>query len=275
MTRPLCFLEYRTKQEDNESEEEVIRYCHGPGIDEPISIEKDNKTYYYHYDGLGSVIALTDKNQKITDSYSYDSFGNLNRQGNKVKNSFTYTGREFDKETGLYYYRNRYYDPGIGRFITTDPIGYAGGINLYAYVGNNPVNFTDPWGWNKEKKWKFGKWLFPIEIQVGFNPMGQYAAAYGPFVIQYGPLYRAQDPLVRKSIRFHEQLHTKQWGWGLRDIVDIIQNRPKSREIEAYTKQKEFIQEKIESPAVNPESKKALENMLEDVKWYLANPKEM
>jgi len=150
VTRPLCFLEYRTKQEDNESEEEVIRYCHGPGIDEPISIEKDNKTYYYHYDGLGSVIALTDKNQKITDSYSYDSFGNLKRQGNKVKNSYAYTGREFDKETGLYYYRNRYYDSKIGRFITTDPIGYAGGINLYAYVGNNPVNWIDSYGLRKE-----------------------------------------------------------------------------------------------------------------------------
>jgi RHS repeat-associated protein len=56
------------------------------------------------------------------------------------------TGREFDKETGLYYYRARYYDPMEGRFITKDPIGFIGGINLYIYVQNNPVNIIDPLG---------------------------------------------------------------------------------------------------------------------------------
>ncbi|MDP3787261.1 MAG: RHS repeat-associated core domain-containing protein [Candidatus Omnitrophota bacterium] len=169
-------LEYRTKQEDNESEEEVIRYCHGPGIDEPISIEKDNKTYYYHFDGLGSVTSLTDKNKKITDSYSYDSFGNLKRQGSKVKNSFTYTAREFDKETGLYYYRNRYYDPKIGRFITQDPLGMLDGPNIYTYVNNNSVNFIDPWGWRKEKPWweKLGEGYY-YGTGFGQNALEWYA----------------------------------------------------------------------------------------------------
>ncbi len=58
----------------------------------------------------------------------------------------TYTGREWDKETGLYYYRARYYDPMEGRFVSKDPIGYGGGINFYAYVQNNPINHIDPRG---------------------------------------------------------------------------------------------------------------------------------
>ena len=58
-----------------------------------------------------------------------------------------FTGREYDSETGLYFYRARYYDPKIGRFISEDPIGFQGGdLNLYAYVRNNPVNRTDPYG---------------------------------------------------------------------------------------------------------------------------------
>ena len=150
--------------------------------DEPISIERKNKVYYYHYDGLGSVTSLTDKNQKIVESYSYDSFGNFKRQGNKVKNSFTYTGREFDKETGLYYYRNRYYDPTIGRFITQDPMGMVDGPNPYTYVGNNPVNFIDPWGWSKEKGipwWQW--WLYEMPLPGWYY--GQPVSEWGP----YGP----------------------------------------------------------------------------------------
>lgn len=62
-------------------------------------------------------------------------------------NLYTYTAREYDTETGLYYYRARYYDQRAGRFITRDPIGFAGGdVNLYVYVKNNPVNWTDPRG---------------------------------------------------------------------------------------------------------------------------------
>lgn len=57
-----------------------------------------------------------------------------------------YTGREYDQEMGLYYYRARYYDPREGRFIQKDPISYNGGINVYAYVQNNPINFKDPTG---------------------------------------------------------------------------------------------------------------------------------
>ncbi|MDH3976860.1 MAG: hypothetical protein OEV42_21575, partial [Deltaproteobacteria bacterium] len=121
-------------------------FIHGPGIDEPLAIKTGGNWYYYHADGLGSVMALTDgSGAKVGSSYGYDSFGNLVK-GTLDKN-YTYTGREWDKEAGLYYYRARFYDPETGRFISKDPIGFAGGdVNLYSYVQQNPVNWVDPWG---------------------------------------------------------------------------------------------------------------------------------
>ncbi len=101
--------------------------------------------YYYHFDGLGSVAALSDVNSVVVERYSYDVFGEPNRVSG-VNNPYLFTGRRYDDETGLYYYRARYYKPEIGRFLQSDPIGYAGGLNMYAYVGNNPINGIDPWG---------------------------------------------------------------------------------------------------------------------------------
>lgn len=83
--------------------------------------------------------------------YEYDSFGNIKHTPHPrwITQSYTYTGREMDYETGLYYYRARYYDPKVGRFITKDPIGFGGSdVNLYVYVGNNPINLVDPTGQN-------------------------------------------------------------------------------------------------------------------------------
>jgi RHS repeat-associated protein len=79
--------------------------------------------------------------------YDYEPFGRFKETtGSTIKNAYTFTGREWDAETGLYFYRARYMDSKIGRFIEKDPIGLRGGINLYAYAGNNPVNLTDPSG---------------------------------------------------------------------------------------------------------------------------------
>jgi len=157
---------------------------------------KGSLYYYYHYDGLGSVKAITDSSGNVIESYTYDVYGKptiYNTIGkeipeSQVGNSFLFTGKMFDYDTGLYYYRNRYYDPELGRFITPDPLGPVGlvnddpkpdmyvnnnplnlinpesvrliapdptahidGLNLYTYVGNNPVNRTDPYGlcWGK------------------------------------------------------------------------------------------------------------------------------
>src|SRR6202166_2046285 len=78
--------------------------------------------------------------------YTYDSFGKLTASTGSLVNPFQYTGREFDTETGLYYYRARYYDPSVGRFASLDPEGYADGPDPYVYVGNNPLISVDPLG---------------------------------------------------------------------------------------------------------------------------------
>lgn len=121
------------------------RYVHGFfGVDDvlaaPILVSSAYTCQvYYDKDALGSVIRWNTGTQ-----ISYNSFG---VPSSTTVSGYAYTGREYDSETGLYYYRARYYDPKIGRFISKDPIGFAGGdANLYAYTKNNPINWIDPWG---------------------------------------------------------------------------------------------------------------------------------
>jgi RHS repeat-associated protein len=96
-------------------------------------------------DGLGSTTSLSGTTGKPVATYVYDAFGNTTATEG-IFNPFRYTGREQDPETGLYYYRARYYDPNIGRFVSEDPIRFFAGINFYEYGFNDPVDSTDPSG---------------------------------------------------------------------------------------------------------------------------------
>ena len=134
----------------------IARYVQNPNVlDEPISIEIAGGKYYYLFDGLGSVTGLTDTGGSLVSTYSYDAFGNiLSETGDATLNAinpYRFTSRIYDKESGLYYYRARYYDSKTGRFTQKDPLRseLREGKNLYVYVGNNPVNMVDPSGlWN-------------------------------------------------------------------------------------------------------------------------------
>ncbi len=135
----------------------TAKYVYGAGIDEPLTMVRGSTTSYYHADGLGSVTALTDTTGAVVERYTYDVYGQpriTNASGTVLTqsaygNRSLFTGREYDQETGLYCYRARYYDPRLGRFLQRDPVGYSTGLNLYSYVDNNPLNWTDPLGLNK------------------------------------------------------------------------------------------------------------------------------
>ena len=124
----------------------TVYYVYGLGLVSKITSE--GKAYYYHYDGLGSTVAITDSSGNIVNKYAYDAFGSVLKSEEQITNSFKYVGMfgVMDEGNGLLYMRARYYDPEVGRFINKDPIGLVGGLNLYAYVGNNPVNYVDPSG---------------------------------------------------------------------------------------------------------------------------------
>jgi RHS repeat-associated protein len=109
------------------------------GLDEIVARSDSSGTTYPLVDALSSAMALTDAAGAVQTSYTYEPFGKATSSGASSTNTIKYTSRE-DDATGLYYYRARYYSPRLQRFISEDPIGIAGGINLYAYVGNNPVS---------------------------------------------------------------------------------------------------------------------------------------
>ena len=118
-------------------------YVHGPGIDEPLSKETGGVVTYYHADGLGSIAKETNGSGVVVNTLRYDAWGNLE---SGARDGYAFTGREWDPETGLYYYRARYFDPQAGHFISQDPAGLADGPNLYLYVQGNPTSYADPTG---------------------------------------------------------------------------------------------------------------------------------
>lgn len=119
----------------------ITAYTFGSGRDHLLAMERNSKNYFYLVDGLGSVVALTDTDGNVVQKYSYGVFGNIVKDSGSIENPFTYTVREWDGEAGNYYFRARYYDARIGRFLSEDPIGFTGRkYNLYRYINNNPLN---------------------------------------------------------------------------------------------------------------------------------------
>ena len=128
---------------------QLSRYLHGPQVDQVLAEETaEGEVRWALSDHQGTVRDLIDGDGTVLNHITYDSYGQVTSETNPdVDFRFGYTGRERDQETGLYYYRARYFDPAPGTFVSTDPLGFnAGDSNIYRYVFNGPTNFTDPSG---------------------------------------------------------------------------------------------------------------------------------
>jgi RHS repeat-associated protein len=127
---------------------QMFHYLYGLNVDQVLAQDSPAGMVWALADRLGSIETITDGEGVVVDKRTFDSFGRVLSETNpSVSFRYGYTGRELDLESGLDYYRARYYDPQVGRFISVDPMGFgAGDTNLYRYVGNSSTNATDPTG---------------------------------------------------------------------------------------------------------------------------------
>jgi RHS repeat-associated protein len=124
----------------------VASYTQSDQIDQPLAMIRGGAASYFQADGLGTITSLSNQVGSIPRTYGYDSFGKVTGSTGTLANDLQYTARELDPETGLYFYRARYYDASLGRFVSEDPIRFKGGDDFFRYTGNDPVDYGDPFG---------------------------------------------------------------------------------------------------------------------------------
>jgi RHS repeat-associated protein len=153
----------------------TANYTFGKWIDNPLMMQRNGNGYYYIKDGLGSVMTLTDSLGNAKHEYKYGVFGKIvEESGDSIESPFTFTSRELDKETGIYYYRARYYDAGAGRFLSEDEICFIlHNCNLYKYVHNAPIEYRDPEG--NISQFAIGAAAVGIIIYIGITKWEKYS----------------------------------------------------------------------------------------------------
>jgi len=128
-----------------EAGSQVARLTYGAGLDDAIHMDRAGAGVHLHADAQGTIVSASSPAGIELASYEHDAFGALRASSGSLENDLGFTGRVRDT-SGLLYYRARFYDPEIGRFLNPDPIRFDGGINFYAYANNNPTTLTDPTG---------------------------------------------------------------------------------------------------------------------------------
>jgi RHS repeat-associated protein len=152
----------------------TYRYLFGPAVDMILArMDASDDVAWYLTDHLGSVRDIADLTGTVIDHIQYDSFGNILSETNPTAGDrFKFTGREYDEATAQYYYRARYYDPAVGRFIAEDPLRLAAGdANLYRYVRNQPTANTDPSGMSGGMDGGSGGMIPPYNDPLEDNPL--------------------------------------------------------------------------------------------------------
>jgi RHS repeat-associated protein len=159
---------------------------HGAILDQVLADDSNGNILWALTDNLGTVRDVVNSSGVVQNHVKYDSFGNITNQLNAITTTrFGFTGREWDAWVSLYFYRGRYYDPIVGRFINEDRISFAGGdTNLYRYVRNKPINATDPFG------------LYPNVPTEGFP--GEVISP-PPYIAPLTPIHQEIINLTRKT----------------------------------------------------------------------------
>ena len=170
----------------------LSRFAQGQNIDEPLAESVSGATSFYEQDGLGSVTSMTSGAGVVIQTYAFDSFGKLTVSSGSVTNPFRYTGREFDTETNLYYYRARYYDPTAGRFLSEDPARSE--PNFYPYVSNAPTNWIDPTGETRK---------IPTDCDELFKYIQENMKIYESKLDQYDPTEDGSGTIPKSGGGFH------------------------------------------------------------------------
>jgi len=129
----------------------VQDYLYLPGTGTPLVTRLDGRVFAFHTDHLGTPRRITDDTGQVVWSADYAAFGAAQVKVGRIGNHLRFPGQYHDSETGLHYNRSRYYSPALGRYLSRDPVGFLGGLNLYLYAGNDSINGADPlglFGWN-------------------------------------------------------------------------------------------------------------------------------
>jgi RHS repeat-associated protein len=184
-----------------------------PGLDQNLSLTASGNTYYYLSDALGSIRQVLDGDQATQDSYDYQAFGSVyGSPTENVSQPYRFTGREWDGESGLCYYRGRVYHAGLGRFLSRDPLEPRSRSHPYVYARNNPAVHTDALGSTDEQgpgPGKDGLWRGERAIQftiVQDVPWPEYIDPEYPWTIHWGERY---IPVATWKGAFHWSCHDK------------------------------------------------------------------